>query len=385
MSKRLIALLAITAQIALAPVITLANEQLYLQLKAATLLDEGDCAPFYYTQRRTLDAVVSDTLDALTFNQDYVAGKIDSAQFDAFAKELNTKAADLAETTGCEGDESVKLINQARGYAWQRALRNLFIAQILFNLPDGHPAKQKFETIELNALGALKSLIERQYGDRAEEIALHSVQQAQQFLYFLYEEDPDIKGRYRLAPATPEFKDANVENSFNASLIAHNFVDAVLLEWSMAQAGFFARVVKTASGQLGAVLIPTAKRAERWEILNKTGNIYVQTSEGHADTTYVMANSPENLTLFLYGANYNKMAEGRAMILLKDGQSFSGKYRDCKAFNMTCFDFDLPAKQAVSALNYRDFSQLWLATKNAEDELKLADYMLGTIFGLQGR
>jgi hypothetical protein len=204
-------------------------------------------------------------------------------------------------------------------------------------------------------------------------------------LYFLYEEDPDIKGRYRLAPATPEFKDANVENSFNASLIAHNFVDAVLLEWSMAQAGFFARVVKTASGQLGAVLIPTAKRAERWEILNKTGNIYVQTSEGHADTTYVMANSPENLTLFLYGANYNKMAEGRAMILLKDGQSFSGKYRDCKAFNMTCFDFDLPAKQAVSALNYRDFSQLWLATKNAEDELKLADYMLGTIFGLQGR
>jgi hypothetical protein len=52
---------------------------------------------------------------------------------------------------------------------------------------------------------------------------------------------------------------------------------------------------------------------------------------------------------------------------------------------MTCFDFDLPAKQAVSALNYRDFSQLWLATKNAEDELKLADYMLGTIFGLQGR
>lgn len=385
MRKGLIALLALTVQISIAPVATLANDQLYVQLKAASLIDQGECAPFYFTQRRTLDEVMDDTLDALTFSQDYVAGKIDREQFDAFTKELNIKAASLADTAGCEGEASLELINQARGYAWQRALRNLFIAQILFNLPDGHPAKIEFEIIEINALGALKSVIENQYGDRAEEISQFSVQQAQQYLYFLYEEDPDIKGRYRLAAATPEFKDANVENSFNASLIAHKFADAATLEWSMAQAGFFARVVKTASGQDGAVLIPTAKRAERWEILNKTGNVYVQTSVGHATTTYVIANNPERLTLFLYGANYNKMVEGRATILLKDGQSFSGKYRDCKAFNMTCFDFDLPAKQDVSALHYREFGRLWLSTKNAENELKLPDYMLGKIFGLQGR
>ncbi|WP_424982422.1 hypothetical protein [Maritalea sp. S77] len=384
MRKTLISITTLILHLIFVPAMAHANEQLYVQLQAARLLDVGDCFPYLYSQRRALDDVVADTFESLEISQSYEAGTIDRERFDAASAALNAEASAMATEAGCEGARAAELINQARGYAWQRALRNIFISEILFNLPEGHQTKLEFETIELNAMGALKGLIQREYGSRAEKISQFSAQQAQLYLRFLYVEDPDIKGRFRLAKATPEFEADNVENSLDATLVAHKFSSDVTLEWSMEKAGFFTRKASAASNQNGTILIPKEHRDQSWELLNKTSKVFVQTREGPARTNFVMANSPNKLSLFLYGLNYSQLFEGRATLLFKDGRSFSGHYRDCKDVHMACFDFDMAAKQAITVLEAREYGQVWLATKNAKSELQLPDYMLAKIFGPNG-
>ncbi|MBU1305279.1 MAG: hypothetical protein KKF33_07140 [Alphaproteobacteria bacterium] len=330
------------------------NRENYVKLRAARLMDQGDCVPYWYSQVMALEEVAVDIAHDIKDHTALLSPATTAEELGRSIAALDEEAAKMASSLDCE-QSGRDLTSFGQSVGWIRVLRDIVIAKHMHVSPPYAGIDFVLVSSDIDGLIILENKIGREFGADFESVKARATQEATVRLQFMLDQenaaDPESE--------TADPSAAHQDDARRLKKLVSDLVEHAAAEWLLAENGFVLR--SSADGQNGAMtLIPFSDPTLEFPVLS-VGHTLLLDGLGVAARAVTFA-TDDQIQIILSGPNRRFFIGGKALLTssLGNGAIFEGKSTECAGLGHVCFGFGQDARDAVSRASDQDRFNLWL-------------------------